>query len=95
MARKVELNITKEQAAQFIDWLANDTYWGHTFTRWDIEHGREEVEFIINGHALSNYSNQHHHVLIDHCYCPAAICTVYYNCKQYTPIEYCLYRLGF
>lgn len=96
MARKVELNITKEQAAQFIDWLVNNTYWGHTFTRWDIEHGREEVEFVINGHTLSNYSNQQHQVLIDRCYCYAGGMGGYQmGSVMYTPIEYCLYRLGF
>lgn len=95
MARRVELNITKEQAADFINWLANDTFWGHTYTRWHIEHGREEVEFVINGHTLSNYSNQHHHVLIDRCYCPTAHCGVTVAGKRYLPIEYCLYRLGF
>lgn len=95
MARKVELNITKEQVAQFIDWLGNDTYWGHTITRFELEHGREEVEFVINGHTLSNYSDQHHHVLIDRCYCPTAYCGVNVAGRQYTPIEYCLYKLGF
>lgn len=97
MAKRVELNITKEQAADFIDWLANDTYWGHTITRFDIEHGAEEVEFIINGHALSNFSNQHHHVLIDRGYCSAHRTFGCYSVqgKEMNNIEYCLYRLGF
>lgn len=96
MARKVELNISKEQAVDFIDWLANDTYWGHTITRFELEHGQEEVEFVINGHTLSNYSNQHHQVLIDRCYCYAGgMMGVYVGDRCYTPIEYCLYKLGF
>ena len=96
MARKVELNITKEQAAQFIDWLANDTYWGHTITRFEVEHGEEEVEFVINGHSLSNYSNQQHQLVIDRCYCYAGgVGGIQVKGKLYTPIEYCLYRLGF
>lgn len=97
MARKIELNITKEQAAAFIEWLANDEYWGHTITRFELDHGCEEVEFIINGHALSNYSNQHYSVLIDRCYCPAHknFGCVSVNGVTMTNIEYCLYRLGF
>ncbi len=99
MARRVELNITKEQAADFIDWLGNDDYWGHTITRFQLDHGREEVEFIINGHALSNYSNQHHQVLIDRCYCYASMDVLdggyQVGNKHYTCIEYCLMQLGF
>lgn len=66
--REVSLNMTKEQVAGFIDWLANDGYWGHTLTDFELSHGEEETVFIINGHRLSNYSNQHRHVVIDNCY---------------------------
>ena len=94
---KIKLNITRETAECFIDWLANDTYWGHTLTDFDINHGAEMIDFVINGHELSNYSNQHHHVVIDHGYCPAwrDFGAVVANGKEYTPIDYCLMRLGF
>ena len=94
--KRVELNITREQAMEFIDWLANDSYWGHTITDFELNHGEEEVEFVINNHTLSNYSNQHHQVIIDHCYCYAGgVGGCYVNDVCYTPLDYCLYRLGY
>lgn len=95
--RQIELNLTKETALFFIDWLANDTYWGHTASYFDVDHGVEEVDFIINGHTLSNTSNQHHHLVIDHCYEPAYrdFGRVHANGKTYMPLEYCMELLGF
>lgn len=95
--RQIELNLTKETALFFVDWLANDTYWGHTATYFDVEHGTERVDFVINGHTLSNVSNQHHHVIIDSGYVPAYrdYGVVVSNGKEYTPIEYCMHKLGY
>ena len=94
--RKVVLNLTKDQAAGFLDWLANDTYWGHALADFDLAHGAERTDFVINGHILSNYSNQHHHLIIEGCYCPADnIGTVVAGGKKYSPLEYCLSKLGF
>ena len=94
--REVELNLTKEQVAGFIDWLANDEYWGHTISDYELSHGEEEVVFIINGHRLSNYSGQHHHVVIDNAYV-----SVHQNIgviadgQEFKGVEYALYKLGF
>ena len=95
--KEVKLNVTKETALEFVDWLANDTYWGHTLTRFDVDHGAEEVNFIINGHRLSNVSNQHHHVIIDHVYCSAHRSFGVYivDGREMSNLEYCMMRLGF
>ena len=95
-ARRIELNITREQAAAFIDFLANEGYWGQTETYFDINHGAERVAFIINGHELSNVSNQQRQVVIDNCYCHAGgVSGINENGVEYTPIGYCLKKLGF
>ena len=95
--RKIELRLSKEDARAFIDWLANDDYWGHTITYWDVQHGAEEVAFIINGHELLNYSNQHHHVVIDNCYVCAnnSGVRIHSGGEVYSPLDYCLKKLGF
>ena len=88
----VELNLTKESAANFIDWLANDGYWGHTLTRFDVDHGAKITTFVINGHRLTNYSNQMHQVIIDDCYSYVGH-TGTVNGME--PLEYYLKKLGF
>lgn len=95
--RRVELNFSAEQTKSFIDWLANDPeeYWGHTIDNYDINHGVELTKFVINGHELWDYSNQHHHVVIDGCYCPAKNAIVRSHGVEYEALDYCLYRLGF
>ena len=93
--KNINLNLTKESAKAFIDWLANDGYWGHTLTAYDINHGKEITNFIINGHKLSNYSNLINHVIIDDCYCETKNGRIVVNNKEYLPIEYCLMKLGF
>lgn len=88
----VELNLTKGSAAEFINWLANDGYWGHTLTDFEVSHGAKRTEFIINGHRLSNYSNQMNHVVIDNCY---EFVGDYGTVNGMEPLEYCLMKLGF
>ena len=96
MPRIIELNLTRNQARDFIDWLANDTYWGHTFSRAE-KHYDEADQFLINGHRLSTYSNVHHEVIIDDVYRSASHIGLTYDCdgKEYTNIDYCLHKLGF
>ncbi len=91
----VTLNLSAEQTKAFIEWLANDTYWGHTICDYEIQQGVPEVHIHINGHVLSNYSNQHHQVVIDNCYCPTRNEIVGLDGKEYTALDYCLKKLGF
>lgn len=94
--KQIGLNISREQAKAFIDFLANEGYWGQTFTDFDLQHGAEETEFIINGHRLSNYSNQHHHVVIDDCYVGVQKSgRTHVGEKCYSNMDYALMRLGF
>ena len=94
--KQVILNITRDQAKSFLDFLANEGYWGQTFTLWDLEHGAEETEFVINGHTLSNVSDQHHHVVIDNCYVGLyKEGRVHVGDKIYSNIDYALMCLGF
>lgn len=95
--KKINLNLTREAAAEFINWLANDGYFGHTETYFDIEHGAEQVAFVINGHELSNVSNQMHQVVIDGCYTYAggvARCVGADRIER-NPLDHCLHKLGF
>lgn len=91
---KVELNLNRETAEFFIDWLANDTYWGHT---WCAEYERDDTIFVINGHELSTYSNQHHQLVIDHCYVSVSPvgAIIGIDGKTYSNIEYALKKIGF
>ena len=96
--RDVELNLTKETAEFFIDWLGKDPNCSHMLTDFDaIWQHKEVTNFIINNHSLLNYSNQVHEVIIDYCYCPAGgnYCAVVVDNKEYTPVEYCMMKLGF
>jgi hypothetical protein len=93
---RIELNITRDTAAEFINWLANDGYWGHTDTEFERTHGVEIDTFVINGHELSSYSNQMHQIVIDHSYCHAGgVGSVTYAGRVYKPLDYCLKRLGY
>ena len=94
--KQIGLNISREQAESFLDFLANETYWGMTFTSWDLEHGEEETEFIINDHRLSNVSNYHHQLVIDDGYVSVGKNGCYIvNNKEYSNMDYALMRLGF
>ena len=94
--KRVNLNLDKETCRTFVDFLANEGYWGNTETHFDIAHGAEEVIFVINGHELSNVSNQMQQVVIDkrYTYASRAIKTEE-NGTEYTALDYCLKRLGF
>ena len=95
--KKIVLNMTREAAAEFVNWLSNDGYWGHTETQFDIEHGAERVVFLINGHELSNFSNQKNQLVIDGCYTQAGgrcACTGADGVTR-DPLSHCLYKLGF
>ena len=95
--KQVILNIARDQAKSFLNFLANEGYWGQTFCSWDLEHGKaEETEFLINGHRLSNVSNYHHQVVIDDGYVSVGENGCYIvGDKEYSNIDYALMRLGF
>lgn len=93
----VKLVLNAEQVKGFIDWLANDDYWGHT---WCAEYEHDDTVFEINGHLLDTYSNQHHHVVIDNGYvCVNEGVTVSYidggEWVRVPAIDYAMHKLGF
>lgn len=93
--RLVELNLSERQVRDFIDWLANDTYWGHT---WCADYEKDDTVFVINGHTVDTYSNQHHQLVIDNCYISiisSEHLMIRANGRDFTPIDFAMYKLGF
>ena len=94
--KRVLLNINSDTAKVFVDFLANYGYWGQTECQWDIDHGAEKVVFIINGHELSNVSNQRGQIVIDGAYRDARPGCVYLVESNECPsLDYCMKVLGF
>lgn len=100
--KSITLNITRKQAKAFLNFLANEGYWGQTFCSWDLEHlsyhGKkaEETIFDINGHKLSNVSDYHHSLVIDGGYVSVSESSCYIvDGKKLSSMDYALMKLGF
>ncbi len=94
--RTVELK-SREEARKIINYLANEGYWGNTITYYDVEHGAEEIKYVVNEHVLSNVSDRVRHVVIDNGYCCADpnAHIVALDGVERNGVDYCLYKLGF